>query len=413
MFYGWRMVGVAFGAQFVASGLGFYGLPRLLVPLADEFADGERAAVALLVPAMSLPGLVVAPLIGRAIARFPLHVVMPVGAGAMGLGFLIASRVTELWQLMAVYALAVPIGVSALGMIGASALVANWFDRRRPLALGISQFGLSIAGAASTFFIGWTLAQGGWRGTYLWFAGIALVTCPLLWLSITDHPRQKGLQPDGADEPGDAAHAVGAAGSITFAQAMRDPRLWLIGMAAGLCFSGTTAILQNIHAFTTDAGHAQSEADVVLATLALGAALGKLVFGALGMRLGERAAFWIAIVGQGLGQAMLPAASASLTTLIAVALVFGLALGGVMPALSALLARIYGAAQFGPVMGYVAPMLIPFQMVGAPIAAFVYDQTGSYDMAIYGFVVACAVAAVALVPLRMPSEQGRSRQESP
>jgi hypothetical protein len=50
-------------------------------------------------------------------------------------------------------------------------------------------------------------------------------------------------------------------------------------------------------------------------------------------------------------------------------------------------------------MGYVAPILIPFQMLGAPIAAAVYDRTGSYDSAIYGFVAACIGAALALIPL--------------
>jgi hypothetical protein len=59
------MVGVAFYAHLLASGLGFYGLPRLLVPLAEEFSDGERAGVALLTAAMSLPGILVGPLVGR------------------------------------------------------------------------------------------------------------------------------------------------------------------------------------------------------------------------------------------------------------------------------------------------------------------------------------------------------------
>lgn len=404
MFYGWRMVGVAFGAQFVASGLGFYALPRLLVPLAEEFGGGERAAVALLLPAMSLPGIVVAPLVGRATARFALRHVIALGAAVLAIGFAIASRVDALWQLVCVYALAVPIGIAAVGNIGANALVANWFDRRRALALGISQFGLSIAGAAVTFFIGWTLARGGWRGTYLWFAGIALLAAPLLWASISDRPSDRGLHPDGDESarPRPAGH--GAAGAMGLGRALRDRELWLVGIAAGLCFAAITAMVQNFHALTTDAGHAPAEADAVLASLAIGAAFGKLLFGFLGTKLGERSSFLIAIAGQACGLALLPAARSSLPLLTGVSLVFGLALGGIMPALAALLARIYGAEQFGPVMGYVGPMLIPFQMLGAPIAAWVYDQTGSYDAAIYGFVAATAAAALAvgLVRIEVP-----------
>lgn len=402
MFYGWRIVGVAFVAHFVASGLGFYALPRLLVPLAEEFAGGERGPVALLIPAMSLPGLIASPLVGRAIARFGLRRVMGASALLFGLGFAAASQVGALWHLVVVYALVVPLAVSGLSAIGANSLVTNWFDRRRPLAIGIAQFGLSVCGAVVTFFIGWTLAHGGWRSTYVWFAGIALATAPLLWLFVRERPEDLGLHPDGDAEAHPSAAARAAAPPLTFREAFADQRLWGVGCAAGLAFCGMTALLQNAHAISTDAGHSAQQADWVLATMAVGAACGKLLFGAVGVRLGERAAFAIAVGGEGVGLALLPSASASFPLLVSLALLFGLALGGVMPAMAALLARLYGAHQFAVVMGYVAPILIPFQMVGAPIAAWVYDRTGSYDLAIYGFVGACAVAIAALLGLRAP-----------
>ena len=46
--------------------------------------------------------------------------------------------------------------------------------------------------------------------------------------------------------------------------------------------------------------------------IAMGAALGKLVFGALGSRFGERPAFIAAAVSQGLAMAMLPASRGDL-----------------------------------------------------------------------------------------------------
>lgn len=401
MFYGWRIVGVAFAAHFVASGLGFYALPRLLVPLAEEFSAGDRGPVALMIPAMSLPGLIVSPLVGRAIVRFSLRTVMSLGAAVYALGFAVATQVQELWQLVAVYALVVPFAVASLSAIGANSLVANWFDRRRALAMGVAQFGLSVCGAVVTFFVGWTLTMGGWRTTYTWFAGVALVAAPLLWWFIRDRPEELGLEPDG-ESGGGAGGAVRPppVPAPTFAEAMRDRTLWLVGCAAGLAFSGVTALLQNAHAIATDAGHSAQQADWVLAVMAVGAAFGKLLFGFLGVRFGERGAFVTAVVGEGIGLAVLPVASTSIVWLLALALVFGLALGGVMPTMAALLARLHGSQHFAVVMGYVTPILIPFQMVGAPIAAWVYDRTGSYDLALYGFVGACVLAVSALLAIR-------------
>lgn len=404
MFYGWRMVAVAFGAHMVSTGLGFYALPRLLVPLAEEFSDGQRAGVSMLVAAISLATVIVGPLVGSALTRFPLRAVMTCGAVCLALGFVAASRASALWQLLVVYATAVPVAIITLSSLGANALVGNWFDRRRPLALGISQLGLAFAGAVVTFFISWTLTlEGGWRGTYLWFAGIGAAIVPLLWLAITDRPSDRGLRPDGRVD-GSVDPAGTRLPTMTFADALRDRNLRLVGISAGLAFCGTTGLVQNVHALTTDAGYAVHEADTMFALIWIGAAVGKLLFGWLGVRFGERPALWIALGFQALATALLPAARVSLPLLFGIAVAFGIAFGGLFPALSALLARIYGSAGFGPVLGYMAPMLVPFQILGAPIAAAVNDWTGAYDPAMYGFAAACLVAALLLFYVRIPDD---------
>ena len=398
MFYGWRMVGVAFGAHFVASGLGFWALPRLMLPLAEEFTDGDRGPIALLVTAMSLAGFVVSPLIGQLLTRYRLKVMMPIAAVVMGLGLLAGSQATALWQLMLVYATAVSVGVSTLSAIGANALVANWFDRLRPIALGISQFGLSIPGAVIAFVISWTLDLGGWQATYAILGGVAILSAPLLLASISDRPSDRGLHPDGEPPPPDATPAETP--SWTFADALRDRNLWLAGMTAGLCFAGATAMIQNAFALAKDAEHTDAEANFVLVAMSVGAAFGKLLFGALGVRIGEKASLGVAVVGEGVFLALLPAATSSATLLAGVGFGLGLTLGGVMPALAALIARMYGTARFAAAMGYVGPMMIPFQMLGAPAAGYVFDRTGSYDLALYGFVVACVLALVLLLRIR-------------
>ncbi len=63
-------------------------------------------------------------------------------------------------------------------------------------------------------------------------------------------------------------------------------------------------------------------------------------------------------------------------------------LGDWLPALAALVARMQGPSRFAGAMGYVGPMMISFQMLGAPAAAYVYDQTARHDLALYGFLAA-------------------------
>ena len=68
------------------------------------------------------------------------------------------------------------------------------------------------------------------------------------------------------------------------------------------------------------------------------------------------------------------------------------------------LARGFGTRNFGPVMGLIGPLMIPFQITGPPLAGFIFDSRGSYDLALWIFLVSTAAAALALALLRLPSE---------
>jgi MFS family permease len=164
---------------------------------------------------------------------------------------------------------------------------------------------------------------------------------------------------------------------------------------------GTTAIMTHVFAFATDIGLSDRQAAWILSLLAAGAAGGKLAFGWLGNRLGERDAFLVALGMQGLGTAGLVIFT-SFDVLAGVAVFLGLGLGGVMPLTASLLARCFGRDAFGPMMGLMTPIMIVFQSVGPPFAGRVFDATESYDFAFWSFVAMLVVAAGLLVLLRQP-----------
>jgi MFS family permease len=198
-------------------------------------------------------------------------------------------------------------------------------------------------------------------------------------------------------EHGDTAGAR----AMNTRQALREPNLWIIAAASGLAFMGTTAIMTHVFAFATDVGLADKQAAWILSLLAAGAAGGKLVFGWLANRLGERGAFFVALGMQALGTAGLVMFT-SFEALAGVAVFLGLGLGGVMPLTASLLARCFGRDAFGPMMGLMTPIMIVFQSVGPPFAGRVFDATGSYDFAFWSFVAMLVVAAGLLVLLRQP-----------
>jgi MFS family permease len=336
---------------------------------------------------------------------------MTAGALATGVGLLGIAYAESLWQIGLIFATLLAFGGNTMTGLTAATIVVNWFEKRRATALGLSQLGASLGGVVMAPVVAWLVAARGWRDAYAAMGIFALCAAPIIYALAVGRPEDRGLRPDGA--PDDPAPAP--SGSVTSkpappfrtADALRQPNLWLISLATGLAFMATTALLNHIIAFGTDAGFSASRAAVLASLAAGGAALGKLLFGWLCDRIGEPNAYIISLASQALGIAALIEVE-GYPLMAGVVLLTGIGLGGTLPLSSAILARAFGRAAFGPMMGLMWPIAIPLQLAGPIFAAWIYDTTGSYRLAFMIFVGMLAIAIVLIRRVRLPAvEPGR------
>jgi MFS family permease len=279
----------------------------------------------------------------------------------------------------------------------------NWFERKRAMAVGVAMIGLSISGAFMIPAASWGVETWGWRAVFEAFALAGLALIPLIaWLVVT-RPSDMGLTPDGevqvssstptaeADSP-----APSSLGSL-----LASPSLWLIGAVCGLAYLGALPVMNHGIAFAIDRGIDPMRAAALLSAISLGAAAGKLVFGWLSDRLGEKLAFGVTLAVQFMSLFGLWALSTYASLVVAGAF-FGLGLGGIAPLQAALLARGFGSQDFSRVMGLLGPLMTPFLIIGPPLAGYIFDTRGSYDLAIWIFMGTTLAAAVVLGFLRLP-----------
>jgi MFS family permease len=402
VFYGWIVVGVAFAAQFIAAGLVFYTFGVALKSLAVDF-DAGRLGISGIHLVMPWTGALMAPFLGRLVGAGYLRVLLTAGAVSTGLGFCLISQASELWHLYVIYPVLMAFGANTLSGVGASALVVNWFSRLRATALGVSQIGASAGGMVMGPVATSLFAEHGWRNVYLGFGVAVLALAPVIaWLTV-GRPEERGLRPDGDHEPVVASGTPLPPPALTTGEALRSANLWLIAFIAGTGFMLSSAIVTHIVAFATDQGLDAMQASGLLSVMALGALAGKLLFGFLSDRWGERGAYALAIGLELLGLLGLTTAPTG-TAVYAVMAVFGLGIGGNLPLSAALLARAFGPAAFGPMMGLMAPLLTPIVSAGTPFAGWVYDDTGSYTLAFGTFALLAAGSVLALWRVRLPEE---------
>lgn len=404
-FLGWRMVAVAFFVDFVAVGFFFYSYGVFFKAIAAEFG-GSRLGVSLGLAITSAIGALAAPLVGQALDRYPLKRVIGAGAVSMSIGFLVLGFVRTPLEFYLAIGVFIGFGASAMGSLATAKLVANWFVRRRGMALGIAATGISVSGVAMPFVSAALIESVGWRGGFLMYAVFTgLLIVPLVTMFVISRPEDVGLRPDGGltlapaprtDEKPAAtrtSQAIERAPGRTVS-VVRERNYWVLVVVVGLLFSCSSGTLTHMVPRLTDAGISLQAASLMMSLCAAFGIAGKLSFGWFADWWSGRSAIWFAIVCQIAGQlAMFETDTVWLFAAGAAA--FGYGMGGVVPLQGALVGHIFGRERFGKAMGAMRPAMLPLQILGVPMAGWIFDTTGSYTWASLLFLLLYALAAVA------------------
>jgi sugar phosphate permease len=346
------------------------------------------------------------PFLGPALDRRSIRVILCAGAVAMATGFAAISAISELWLLGLCFAGVVGPGALAAGPLSASKLIANWFLRRRGLALGISATGTSIGGFAFPPLLTLAIERFGWRGALVAMSvALLLVALPIAALLVVGHPEERGLAPDGDPPDGAAPRAHAAAGPARGSLALlRDRNFLAITLAIGSVFAILGGLLTNLHAYATDLGFSPERASLLFSALSACGIAGKLGFGAIADRRSKRGLVWLAMAMLGLFLAVL-LARPGFSGLVVATGVAGFALGGFLPLWGALIGDCFGRDAFGRVMGLMGPLMLPLNVAALQLAPWSFDATGSYDLALRIYIAWVAVGAAALALVRAPARR--------
>ena len=400
LFLGWWQVVVAVMVQAVATGAVIYAYSVAVVPLAAEF-QRSRMLLMLGITTMTLASGLLSPWLGAKLDTYSITRVMLLGALFLGAGFIALSYITDIWQMPLIYAVFMALSSLALGPLAVSTLLARWFHSRRGLAMGLAAMGTSIGGFVFPPLLQWLIDTFEWRMAFRLQGGFVwLVLLPLIYWLGCDHPRERGLHPDGSSEPppapAGAANRYASTGEI-----LRERNFWVIALVMGAMFSTYSMLLSNLAPFALDSGTTAEQAAGLISLIALFGLLGKLLFGTIAdkvdLRLGLAGASLLLMLGM---RCFLN--NDSFQFLVAGAVLLGIAAGGMLPVWGALMAQAVGVANYGRVMGTMNPAIMPFNLLSPPLAGALYDQTGSYQITflLFSGLLIAAIGLTTLISLR-------------
>jgi len=399
-FYGWRMVAAAFLVDFIAVGFFFYSFGIYYPVIVAEFGSSTLGA-AIGISISNFVGGIFGPFIGRALDRYPLKRIMLLGACAVSLGFFALAAVQAYWQYYLVLGSFFAFGLGMMGGMASSKLVANWFELRRGTALGIATMGVSLSGLVMPTVATWLVGQVGWRGGFTVYGiGILAIVVPVVSLMVITRPEDVGQRADGETPEERDARPTEPEIAWRTSQILRSPNFWVIALTFAAVFSSLSAILIHVVPYCHDLGITGYRASWILSISAGVGVLGKVVFGRLVDRVDPRIAIWASFGTQIVGVLLILDAG-SYAALNVGAGVFGFGMGGVVPLQGAVTGLAFGRLSFGEVMGLMRPVQVPMHALGIPLAAWIRDTTGSFELAFQIFVGIYALCCVAATGLRL------------
>ncbi|MGV2866771.1 MFS transporter [Achromobacter sp. AGC39] len=208
-FFGWKVLAATFVLAVFGWGVGFYGPPVFLHAVVQR-TGWSVALVSGAVTLHFLSGTIVVANLPRLYRRIGVAGATFGGAVLLALGVTGWSMAASPWQL---YGAAVLSGMGwvALGAAAVNALIAPWFVRRRPSALGMAYNGASVGGIVFSPLWVFLIAQAGFAQAALW-VGVAMVAVigVLSRKVFAVTPQQLGQLPDGdsTDAPAPPASAT-------------------------------------------------------------------------------------------------------------------------------------------------------------------------------------------------------------
>ena len=405
-FYGYWIVAFAFLCLTICIGCGSFVFSLFVSPLQAEL-HWSRGEIMMGFTIFWVMMGVASPLFGRVLDRHGARRAIPLGAIVMGLGFLVVSVMDSLLIFYLGYVL-VGVGAAGIGPVPTSAIVSNWFRKKRGTAVGITSAGIGAGGFIMAPIVGYLLSAFDWRTAYLSMAVIVWVSIiPLSLLLVRTRPEDVGLHPDGALEA-EETHRTGAGNGVVWGFSLRQAAatlpFWLIAVSYLLgnfsSMGGLQAQVPNLN----DIGFPTATAAAALGAIGFGSGVGKVFFGWLCDRMQPRLASAIGLTLQCAAVLiLLQLRSDSPAALIwTYALLMGFGAGSWLPTMSMLVSGSFGLAFYGSVFGVVNLAQSVGTAVGPLVAGVMYDTMGTYRWAFMLFAALYAIAIPAVLLVRRP-----------
>ena len=377
-FKGWQMVYTGMMMEFSVVGFVFYCFPLMFSELERDLGASQTqlsSALSLFFIFSTLASI----FLGRILDKYSIKGVMTLGGIIFSLGLFSIAFIENTLSLLLIYATLIAVGGPALGNLSITKLVANWFETKAGMALGIAAIGISFSGVILPILVDPLIDLIGWRNVYLVFGSIViLILLPTVRMIVVNTPEELGQKKDGIEVQ---LNSNLDQKLLKISDFFKSKIFWVISLTFAFQFFAMGGVLLHLPLHSEKTGFDETftflsfpikEYVFAYSLAALGGVAGKVLFGYLVDKLNPNKPVMIMMLMQSLGIFGLTF-SESFLFFTFFCFTFGLGFGGAMVLMSACFLKAFGSANLGSVRGFSGMIVVPLQPVGIFVVGKAFD----------------------------------------
>jgi MFS family permease len=393
LFYGWVIVGI--GIIVTCIGMGsMMSLGVYLQPISQDMGwtrTGISFTAVLAFLAMGFGSF----LWGTLSDRFGTRLVVLAGGVILGAGLIGASLAATLLQFQLLFGLLVGLAAGSF-YTPLTASVTRWFTTNRSLAVALVSAGMGVGSLLIAPLSRWIITNYDWRSAMLTVGGLALVVIVPAALFVR--------QPPAGEVIGTAADRGAGGRDFTIGEVIRTPQFAAISLTFFCCCAAHSGPIFHMISYAVDCGISSMTAATVFGTTGLASLSGRIVCGLIADRVGAKETLVTGLAIQALAVSLYVITKGTVG-FYALAAMFGLAFGGVMPLYAILVREYFGAKVMGAAFGAAAMISTLGMALGPWAGGWLFDTFGSYFWMYMGsFGIGLGAVAIAFT-FRPPERQ--------
>lgn len=366
--YSWIRLGLSLGLAIVGN-IGMWAVIVVLPDMQAEFGI-DRANASLPYVATMLGFALGNLTLGPAVDRWGISPVLALAAGALSVGFGLAAISGSVLVVSLVHVI-LGLGASA-SFAPLIADVSQWFMRRRGIAVAIAASGNYLSGTLWPPVIVLIASDYGWRGAYM---ALAVMVLAVLLPGTLLLRRQLDV--------GSTEHATRHAAARAQTTGLSPSTLQLLLAVAGVgCCVAMSMPQVHIVALCIDRGFGSTAGAEMLSLMLAGGVVSRVAFGVLADRIGGLLTLLLGAVLQCVALCLF-LIEGGIASLYLVSLIFGLSQGGIVPSYAIIVREYMPPREAGRRVGLVMASTIIGMALGGWMSGWLYDQSGSYALAIW------------------------------